>query len=365
MTASANLAASAQPLRADAADTGHITDRSPSEAAARLRGIVDGLRASQALFVAAQLGIADHLARGPLDGPALAGLTGTDPIALHRVMRALCALGIFSESPDGHFSLNGAAQLLRSDVRGSYRPGVLLLAGTTRWRCWSSLLETVRTGVNAAERDLGMPLFDFYAAHPAESKIHDDAMRSLSANTAVSIAEAIDLGEARVVVDVGGGTGELLAALLAVHPRVKGVLFDLPNVVRHAPDVLRQNKVEHRCLIEEGSFFERVPRGDTYLLKHILHDWDDERATAILSCCRRYMPATAKLLVMERRLPERAEPGLSPDAFLVDLEMLVMTSGGRERTEAQFRSLFATAGFQHERTIATASAMWVFEARPL
>src|SRR6266700_6411936 len=200
-----------------------------------LRDILHGFRASQALFVVAQLRVADHLAQGPRDRHALAGLTGTDPAALGRVIRALCALGLFFESLDGQFSLSESGHLLRSDVAGSYRPAVLLLAGATRWNCWSSLLETVRTGVSAAERELGMQIFDFYAAHPAESKIHDDAMRGLSANAA-TIVDAIAVGAARVIVDIGGGTGEFLAAVLAAHRELNGILFDLPDVVKRAHD---------------------------------------------------------------------------------------------------------------------------------
>lgn len=329
-----------------------------------LRDVLHGFRASQALFVAAQLGIADHLARGPRNRHALAALTGTDPVALGRVIRALCALDVFSESSDGLFSLSAPGHLLRSDVTGSYRSAVLLLAGATRWHCWSSLLETVRTGGDAARRELGMQIFDFYAAHPAESKVHDDAMRALSASAA-KIVEAIDIGAARVIVDVGGGTGELLAAVLSAHGEARGILFDLPDVVRHAHDVLSQNGVAERCRVEEGSFFERAPQGDLYLLKQVLHDWDDERAIAVLSCCRRHMPSTARLLVIERRMPERAEAGVSREAFMTDLEMLVMTPGGRERTETELQVIFAAAGFQHVRTLSTASILTVFEARPI
>ena len=328
-----------------------------------LRDILQGFRATQALFVVAQLGIADHLAKGPLGRHQLAGLTGANADALGRVIRALCALGVFAELSGGRFSLSEHGHLLRSDVPGSYRSAVLLLAGSTRWRCWGSLLETVRTGADAAGRELGMQIFDHYAAHPVESKIHDEAMRSMSANAA-KIVEAIDIGDVRVIVDVGGGTGELLAAVLAAHGELQGILFDLPEVVARAPDVLNHNGVAQRCRVEEGSFFERVPCGDVYLMKQVLHDWDDERAIAILKCCRRYMPANARLLVIERRIPEQARAGVAREAFMTDLEMLVMTPGGRERTETEIRALFAAAGFQHVRTVPTESVLSAFEARP-
>jgi hypothetical protein len=166
-----------------------------------------------------------------------------------------------------------------------------------------------------------------------------------------------------VVVDIGGGTGELLAAIMAANAGLRGVLFDLPNVVDRAVSVL--SGVVDRCTVERGSFFEHVPRhGDIYLLKHILHDWDDERAGAILRCCRRCMPANARLLIIERKLPEIAEPEADAESFLTDLEMLVMTSGGRERTEAEFRSLLVDAGFEPARIVPTASPLFLFEARP-
>jgi hypothetical protein len=340
-------------------------DEVSARAAGTLRGIVNGLRASQALLVVARLNVADHLAQGPLDAEQLARATGTSPAALSRVMRALCALGVFTESMPGQFALNPAAQLLRSDVPGSFRAGVLFLAGDVRWRCWSDLLETVRTGVSASQRLLGMELFEFYAAHPEESKVHDDAMRAFSATHAAALLDAIDFSNASVVVDVGGGTGELLAAILEAHPRIRGVLYDLPNVVAHAVQVLSANGVADRCTVERGSFFDRVPRhGNVYLLKQVIHDWDDERAGAILRSCRRSIPPHAKLLVIERRLPELAEPGSVAETFFADLEMLVMAPGGRERTETEFADLLAHAGFKHLRTLPTSSPLLVFEALP-
>jgi hypothetical protein len=341
-----------------------VAEEDPAGATNTLRAIAYGLRASQALLVAAQLNVADHLAQGSLTAPELARFTGADPTALGRVMRALCALGVFAESSSGHFALNAAGQLLRSDVPGSFRPGVLLLAGGVRWRCWSDLLETVKTSVSASARLLGMPLFDFYAAHPEESEINDDAMRAFSAAHADALLKAIDFPEDGVVVDVGGGTGALLAAILAAHPRLYGILYDRPDVVPRARRVLSESCVADRCAVVGGSFFDSVPRhGRVYILKQIVHDWDDERASAILRACGRCMPPDARLLVVERRLPELAEPGPAAEVFLTDLGMLVMT-GGRERTEAEFATLLANAGFRHLRTLATSSALSVFEALP-
>ncbi len=338
-----------------------MTNQSAVDAAATLRALANGLRVSQALLVAAELRLADHLSKRSCDRFELATATGADAAALGRVMRALCALGVFSELQSGHFSLASPGQLLRSEVPGSYRAGVLFHTGAVRWRCWSELLQTVRTGTCATERLLGKELFDFYAGDAAESKIHDEAMQAFSASHAKILLDAIDLRDIGTVVDVGGGTGELLAAILAENPGLRGVLFDRPNVVDHT--IL--SKFADRCSIEGGSFFEQVPgNGDLYLLKNIIHDWDDESVQCILRCCRRCMPANAKLVIIERRLPNLAEPKADVEAFLTDLEMLVMTSGGRERTEIEFRKLLANAGFELLKVTPTSSPLFLFEARP-
>jgi hypothetical protein len=345
--------------------TQSVTEEDSARAAGTLRGIANGLRASQALLVAAQLNVADYLAQGPRNAEELACIAGADAAALRRVLRALCALGVFAEPESERFALTPAGQLLRSDVPGSFRPAVLFLAGEVRWRCWSDLLETVRTGVSASERLLGMQLFDFYAAHPDESKIHDDAMRAFSATSTTALVSAMDLPQAGVVVDVGGGTGELLAAILAARPCLRGVLYDLPIVVGRAAQVLSEPRVADRCSVEAGSFFDGVPKhGDVYVLKQVVHDWDDERAGAILRSCRRCMPPDAKLLVIERRMPAFNDRAPAADVFLTDLEMLVMTPGGRERTETEFAMLLANAGFKHMRTLATSSPLYVFDALP-
>jgi SAM-dependent methyltransferase len=335
-----------------------------AQAAAALRQIAFGLRASQALYVAADLRIADHLAAKPMASAALARLTGADAGALHRLMRALCALGVFSESSTGEFALNATGELLRSDVPGSYRAAVLFLVGDVRWRCWSDLLGAVRAGGDGAERTLGMGLFDFYAAHPEESKLHDQAMRSLSAAQVAAVLEVMDLSHAGTVVDVGGGTGELLAAILARNPALRGILFDLPHVVAHAAQVT--SAVADRLEIGSGSFFDSVPAGgDTYLLKAIIHDWDDARAMAILRNCRKAMKPAGKLLLLDRELPEPGQPLAASEMFLLDLEMLVMTPGGRERTRAEFARLLLDAGLELARTLPTRSPLTIFEARPV
>jgi hypothetical protein len=267
------------------------------------------MRASRALYIAAELDVADQLTMGPRTAEELSRNVKVDANALRRIMRALCSLGVFAESSTGEFSLNSTAELLRSDVPGSYRAAVLLSAGDVRWRCWSGLLDTVRVGGGGAERALGMEVFDFYSAHPEESEIHDQAMRAISATQVSAIVAAKDFAQAGVVVDVGGGTGELLAAVLVANPSVRGILFDLPHVVAHAQRVFVEKGVADRTRIVGGSFFESVPReGNTYLLKTVIHDWDDARATAILANCRTAMTLDDTLIIIERELPEVGTP---------------------------------------------------------
>jgi hypothetical protein len=315
------------------------------------------MKTSQALHVAAKLNVADHLSRKPMKASELATATGTDPAALHRLMRALCALGVFAESSGGEFSLNPAAEMLRSDVPGSFRAAVLFLVGDVRWRCWADLLGAVRKGVGGAEGALGMELFEFYAAHPEESEIHDQAMRAMSAAQIRAVLEAFDFAQAGTVVDVGGGTGELLAAILAANPSLRGVLFDLPHVVAQATPTLTDHGVADRVQGHRWQLFRDCPNWR----KHISED--DTRSTTILRNCRKAMTSGDRLIILDRQLPELGQPG-TPEIFLVDLEMLVMSDGGRERTREEFAKLLSDTAFKLARTVSTNSPFSIFEAHP-
>jgi hypothetical protein len=209
-------------------------------------------------------------------------------------------------------------------------------------------------------------LFDFYAANPEQSEIHDQAMQSISSAQVTAVLGAMDFSSAGLVVDVGGGTGELLAAILAANPTLQGVLFDLPHVVAHAGSVRDARHVGDRMQLVGGSFFDTVPAGgDTYLMKTVIHDWDDARATAILRNCRKAMTPASKLLLVERELPEPEQAGRTAEAFLLDLEMLVMTLGGRERTRSEFASLLDGAGFNLARIVPTGAPVSIIEAIPV
>jgi hypothetical protein len=341
------------------------SDMTSGAVAMSLMQLATGFKGSRAIYVATDLGIPDLLASGPKSSSELATATATHPSSLRRLMRALCAVGIFREAEPDRFDLTPMSILLRSGVPGSLRARVLFNAGDIGWRIWGDLMFSVRTGEAAFEHVLGMQTFDYWASHPHEAAIHDESMAATSALVAGSVLNLYDFSAFRTVVDVGGGTGLLLAEILAVHPKVHGILFDLPHVVAGAREVLESRKVLDRCRIESGSFFESVPTGaECYLLKYIIHDWDDVRASSILVNCRKAMQRNSTLLIVDHVLPDRPEEGRSIPGFIMDLEMLLRTPGGRERTEEQLRALLADAGFDLKRVIPTASPLSIAEARP-
>jgi hypothetical protein len=330
-----------------------------------LRQLAFVMRASRALYAAAELGIADLLAGGPMTSAELAARVKTDAPSLRRLLRALVAQGVFEEPASDRFRLNAAGALLRRDVPGSQRAGVLFTAGAMRWQLWSDFLESVRTGQAAVERAFGKTVFERHAENAEESALFSQAMASFSAAIAAPVIGAYDFAPFRSIADVGGGTGRLLADILVANPAVRGVLFDLPEVVAAAPPLLEASRVAERCRVVAGSFFESVPAGaDAYLLKSVLHDWDDARSIAILSNCRKAMAAKARLLIVERVMPETAERGRAVEAYLLDLEMLLMTPGGRERSESEFRAILSAAGFEMMRILPTEAPVSVIEAEP-
>ena len=340
-------------------------DDARREPALLIREIALGMRASRALEVVARLGIADCLGDGPRSSAELAAATSADAQSLRRVMRAMVAGGIFAEPEPDRFALNPAGKLLRSDTPLSMRAGALFLAGDLRWQLWSDLLTTVRTGQPAPERIFGHDIFTQMAKDPGQSALSSAAMAEFSASMSAAVVAAYDFSRFRCLVDVGGGTGRLLGDILSAHPSLSGILLDLPHVVAAAPAMLQASGIADRCRIEAGSFFDGVPPGgEAYLLKQVLHDWNDQRATAILSRCHDVLAADGVLLILERVMPERAEAGKAVEAHLLDLEMLVATPYGRERTEAEFRAILAAARLVLTRVIPTASPLSVIEARP-
>jgi hypothetical protein len=319
-----------------------------------LRRMATAYWVSQALHAAASLGIADRLASGPKNATQLACETESEPTALYRLLRALASVGVFEEGVDGQFSLTALGERLRSDVSESMLPWVLLLNGPLFRRAWENLVHSVQTGKPGFDAAYGQPAWDYYEAHPEAGELFNRAMTSTSTIKRNAVVAGYDFDGIRTLIDVGGGHGSILAAALAAHPEMRGVLFDLPRVVTGAGEHFQSAGVADRWERVGGSFFEAVPAGgDAYLLATVIHDWDDDAATTILKTCHRAMVPGVKLLLLEQVIPPGNDP--NPGKF-DDLNMLVMHAG-RERTPVQFRVLLESAGFALRRILPT-PAQW-------
>jgi hypothetical protein len=322
---------------------------------------------SRALHLVAKLGIADLLADGPRDVDALAAAVGAHAASLRRVLRLLASVGIFTEQEDGRFVLAPLGELLREDVPGSMRAMVMLFAGVMIQDSWKDLEWCVRSGEPAFKRTgPDDDPFTSMARDPEAAAIFDKAMATFAPMTAAAVAAAYDFSHFGTVADVGGGNGALLAGILGANPGLRGVLFDQPHVVERAGEHLAASGVADRMRIVGGSFFDEVPSGaDAYLLKHVIHDWHDERATAILRKVRAAMSAEGRLLLVEGVYPARVDGSLaSRGAAANDVNMLVCT-GGRQRSEAEFRALYEAAGFRLTRVVPTTAPVCVIEGEPV
>jgi hypothetical protein len=301
-----------------------------------LRRKIMGYIVSQAIFAVTELDVIERLDGKALDVGDLARQVGADPDALHRFLRVLTAEGLFVEAPAGTFAVTPLGALLRRDTPGSLRHLVTLMGGEA-YQAWSAASHSVRTGRPAFDLVYGRPMFEWLGDHPAASAAFNEAQAGLVALRLQPLLDR-DWTDAGTVVDVGGGNGSLLTTLLSRHEHLRGVLFDLPHVVRDADAVVRD-----RCRVVGGDFFSAVPAGgDVYVLAQILHDWDDAKAAEILRRCRQAMAPEARLLILEQVVPEDAEPH---PAKLLDVHMLVLL-GGRERSESTWRRLLAAGGFQ-------------------
>jgi hypothetical protein len=326
-----------------------------------LLDMVNGFKVSQALHVVATFRIADLLKSGPQSSDDLAAVTGTNGRSLYRVLRALASVGVFREDPDGHFALTPLGQCLRSDAPEPVGPWAVYVGQPEYWQAWGHLLESVRTGEHAFRHAHGMNTWEYYAHHPEAAAAFDCAMTSRSRRQADAVLEVCNFGRFGCVVDVGGNQGAFLTAILAHHPSVRGVLFDQPNVVEGAAEVLRSAGVADRCQIVGGDFFDAVPSGgDAYVLKFVLHDWGDEPAKAILRNCRRAIAADGRLLVIESEISPPNEGAIGK---FLDLTMLVHT-GGQERTREEWAALFAAAGFRVASVTPTEAQVSIIEGAP-
>ncbi|MBV8511624.1 MAG: methyltransferase [Xanthobacteraceae bacterium] len=321
--------------------------------------MVTGAWVSGTLVAAAKLNLADQLAGGAKSAAELAALMGVHELSLHRLMRTLASLGLLASQPDGRYALTALGEALRTGAPGSAKATVLSFGSNWFQRTWSELSYSVETGQNGFEKAHGMRLFEYLAQHPEDAALFSETMVGVHGQEPPAVAATYDFSPFDLIVDVGGATGNLLSAILAHHPRPRGVLFDLPHVVGEAPVLLKQRGIGDRVTIEAGDFFKTVPEGaDTYLLSHILHDWSEDRCRAILENVRKAMKPTSRLLIIEMVLPEDDAPH---PGKMIDLLMLVAT-GGQERTQSEYRQLLDSAGFHLTRVVPTRSAASVVEA---
>lgn len=322
--------------------------------------MISGFWVSRTIFIAAKLALPDHVKDGPRSAEELASATGTNPTALYRVLRGLASVGIFVEGEDSRFGPTPLSETLRSDIPGSLRAFAMAELGQEHFVAWGNLLHSVKTGEIAFDDHFKQNVWEYYAQNPEDAQTFNQAMRGMTQAANQMILDAYDFSEVGSIVDIGGGTGSLLGAVLGAYPSMRGVLFDLPHVIAEAKPLLAQTEVSDRAELQSGDFFKSVPSADAYLLKFIIHDWDDERSILILKNCRQAVNPNGRLLLLETIVPPRNEPSFSK---FIDLNMLVMT-GGSERTEKEFAALFEKAGWRLEKVINTGSLFYVIEARP-
>jgi hypothetical protein len=311
---------------------------------------------TQGIWVAAELGIADLLVDGPQTVQELAKKTQTQSGSLYRLMRALASVGIFAEDTHGQFSLTPRADMLRSDIDGSQRSFAIMM-GAEFHAAWGELLYSVRTGKPGFQKHFGIPFFKYMTENPNRHSIYDAAMTGVHGVETEPMLDAYDFGTFLTVVDVGGGNGLVLAAILNRHPTTQGVLFDLPPVADRARSIISGLGLSDRCQIVGGDFFSSVPNGaNAYVLRHIIHDWEDDDAIAILRQCQEAMSSDGKILVVEIVIPPLNEP-----SFGKWLDLMMLLVAGRERMQEEYSDLFSEAGLKLNRVIPTSSEVSIIE----
>ncbi len=307
---------------------------------------------SQAISVAAKLRIADHLQNGAKTAEDLAAITQTHAPSLYRLMRALVSVGVFQRDSENRFSNSPTSEFLRSDHPESMRAIVHMIGDTEHWHGHENMHQSVKTGEIAFDHIFGMPIFPYYAANPEPARVFDNAMTSFTSGIANAVAATYDFSGAKTIADIGGGHGILLSTILKSNPNAKGILYDQPQVVSGA-------EVADNIAIVGGDFFAEIPvEADIYMMKHIIHDWNDDQSVTILKNLARSAPIGAKLLLIESVVEEDDSPSMSK---IMDLNMLVMT-GGRERTATEYAELFDKTGFKLTNVIPTPSPTQIVEA---
>jgi hypothetical protein len=318
-----------------------------------------GKQVAYSLAAVAHIGVADHMSTRFVSVDELAEKVGAQPAALFRVMRLLASVGVFDEEPGQRFALTSVGQLLKSDAPCSLRYLAMFFGDEWSTRAYQYIVDCIRTGCDGVTRAYGKHAFDFLAERPDQAETFHRAMTNFSATAAEAVLEAYDFSGIKRLADVGGGHGALLGAILRRYPQMEGVLYDLTEVVRGV-DLSRQfDGCDDRIRLESGSFFEKVPsQCDAYLMKHIIHDWSDEHCRNILSLIRQQLPSGGRVLVCEMVVPEDFGPA---PAKMLDIEMLVMTVGGKERTIEEFGSLFSSADLRLGRVVPTKTPICIIE----
>ena len=323
--------------------------------------VISGFWVSRAVYVIAKLGIADLLNSGPKTAAELAEATETHPPSLYRLLRALTSVGVLKSEPEGRFSLTPASETLVTDAPGSLRWFAISELGQEHYPAWGNLLHSVKTGEIAFDDHFGVDIWKYFQQNPEDAAIFNDSMTGVTAAANESIMSLYDFSSFNKVVDVGGGHGGLITSILKSNPQATGVLFDAPQVISGARAKIESAGIADRCETIGGDFFQAVPAGgDAYIMKWIIHDWDDEKAIRILKNIRSQIPSHGKLILVDCVVPEGDEPHFSK---FIDLNMLVMT-GGKERTEREFQQLLDAAGFKLLRVIPTGVPTHIVEAEP-
>ena len=322
---------------------------------AQLMKFIVGKWISKPIYIAAELGIADMLAEGSKSIEELAQASQSHAPSLYRMMRALASVGIFFETEDKRFELTPMAECLK---KGAMRSVALMFNSDWSDKAWGYFMDSVKTGVTAFEKAHGMPISDWLEKNPLAADVFNEANAVKAANSHRAIVDAYDFSGIDTLTDVGGGLGALMAEILIANPLMKGVVADIPSVIQKARKIIQFRGLEDRCKAVECDFFKEIPAGsDGYLMSHILHNWPEEQCKIILRNCHKAMKFESKLLVVEMLIPPGNQPSI---AKLLDLEMLV-TTGGRERNEKEFKSLLESSGFKLSRTIATQESICVIE----
>ena len=359
MTATQQEAPKGGPGSATGSGPGGPPNLPPQVAMLQMLG---GFRIARSIYVAANLGIADLLADGPKSSEELAQATGTDAPSLYRILRAIASVGIFAEDESGRFTLTPPAEFLQTEGPDSLRATVNLFGEEWHWQVWENLLESVKTGKPAFEQLNGMSFFDFYNQDSEFAKTSSASKTSIVARASNSLLKNYDFSAIGKVVDIGiaGGYGSTLISLLKSNPTMKGVLFDFPPVIAGTTPLIEAAGLTDRCELIAGNCVDLVPSGgDLYILTFVVHNWDDERAIKILKNCHGAMAENGKLLLVEMIMPLGNDPFVGK---LIDLESLLLTPGGCERTEAQYKSILAAAGFKVTNVIPTQTANSIIEA---